>query len=252
MKRNKLSTTALSILAFLTILLINFPINLYAQTEDTTPPQLVEFDFAPKAIDISSGPQDVTLTMRITDDLLGVSSGTIFFQSPSGQHNVTAGIGNRISGDALDGTYQSVMIVPQFVENGVYHLIKIELYDPLNGGQLSEQDLIALGFPTELEVLVEPTIEGILIFFDEAVAAGTLEGSGPGNSADGRRNALRNMLEMAGDLINIKDMEGACGQLNACLKKCDGEPKPPEFVVGPSASDLMMMIEELMSHFVCE
>jgi hypothetical protein len=138
------------------LIAMGFPTELAvtSTSADTTPPELIEFDFTPKAIDISSGPQNVTFTMRITDDITGFSTGTIFFQSPSGQHHVTAGIGNRISGDAFDGVYQSVMVVPQFIENGVYHLIKIELYDGLsNYGHPDEQELIAMGFPTELAVV---------------------------------------------------------------------------------------------------
>jgi hypothetical protein len=95
-------------------------------------------------------------------------------------------------------------------------------------------------------------MDKILEFFDDSVADGSLTGSGPGKSANGRLNALRNMLEMAAEFIFVGDIEDACGQLEACLKKCDGEPKPPEFVGGPSASDLMMMIEDLMSHLACE
>ena len=103
-----------------------------------------------------------------------------------------------------------------------------------------------------LTPLPEPTIDSILLFFDEAVANGTLEGYGPGKSANGRLNALRNMLEMTGDLINIGDIEGACGQLKAALKKCDGKRKPPDFVAGSAVSDLNNMILELMEELGCE
>lgn len=112
-----------------------------------------------------------------------------------------------------------------------------------NGGQ---------AFSIYGEQILEPTIDAILDFFDESVADVTLFGIGPGRSANGRLNALRNMLEMAGDLINIPDIEGACGQLKAALKKCDGERKPPDFVAGPAASELYTMITELMAELGCE
>jgi hypothetical protein len=89
-----------------------------------------------------------------------------------------------------------------------------------------------------------PIIDSILEFFDGSVADGSLEGSGPGNSADGRLNALRDMLEMAGNLINICDIEGACEQLMAAYKKCDGY--DPEFVEGEAVSELSNMILDLM------
>ncbi|MDB4303401.1 hypothetical protein N9934_01240 [Desulfosarcina sp.] len=103
-----------------------------------------------------------------------------------------------------------------------------------------------------LTPLTEPTIDAILDFFDESVEDGILEGDGPGKSANGRLNALRNMLEMAGDLIGVNDYEGACGQLAAALKKCDGESRPPDFVAGPATSDLYDMILELMAELGCE
>ena len=135
------------------------PADSEAQVSDTTPPSLVEFSFTPNTVDVSTGEQTITVTLRILDDLLGFTTGTIFFQSPSGQHNVTAVVANRISGDALDGIYQTLMIVPQFIENGVYHFLKIELYDPLNGGQLDEQDFIAMGFPTTFTVISAIEVE---------------------------------------------------------------------------------------------
>jgi hypothetical protein len=60
------------------------------------------------------------------------------------------------------------------------------------------------------------------------------------------------MLETAGDLIAIGDIEGACGQLKAALKKCDGKPKPPDFVTGSAASELCAMISDLMAELGCE
>jgi hypothetical protein len=51
-----------------------------------------------------------------------------------------------------------------------------------------------------------PTIDNILDFFDDSVADGFLTGNGPGKSANGRLNALRNMLEMAGKLIKLGDL----------------------------------------------
>ena len=97
-----------------------------------------------------------------------------------------------------------------------------------------------------------PSIDTILTFFDESVADGTLTGYSPGNSANGRLIALRNMLEMAGDLIHVNDIEGACGQLRATLRKCDGYSPPPDFVTGEAVSKLYEMILELMAELGCE
>ncbi|MBA7668968.1 hypothetical protein ES703_77089 [subsurface metagenome] len=95
------------------------------------------------------------------------------------------------------------------------------------------------------------TVENLLDFIDDSVVAGTLEGDGPGNSADNRLNALKNMIEAAGDLIDAGDTSRACQQLLDAYKKCDGDPKPPDFVRGPAASTLAGMIQQLRDNLGC-
>lgn len=51
-----------------------------------------------------------------------------------------------------------------------------------------------------VEALPPEDIQAVLDFMDAAVADGTLEGEGPGNSADNRLNALQNMIRAAGDV----------------------------------------------------
>ena len=63
-----------------------------AQVEDTAAPALTEFDFNPKTIDVSAGPQTVTVTVRITDDLSGFEFGNFIFLSPSGQQDQLRGL----------------------------------------------------------------------------------------------------------------------------------------------------------------
>ena len=70
-------------------------------------------------------------------------------------------------------------------------------------------------------------------------------GGGAGGSADGRLNALINMLNQANYLINIDDYEAACDQLGATLKRCD------DFVQGTAQNDLKQMISELMNDLGC-
>lgn len=75
-----------------------------AQTSDTTPPQLVSFSFTPTTIDLSGGPQSVTVTLGITDDLSGVPFGaSVNFRSPSFGQNRTV-FPARTAGDPLNGT----------------------------------------------------------------------------------------------------------------------------------------------------
>lgn len=96
-----------------------------------------------------------------------------------------------------------------------------------------------------------PDIEDILTFFDISSADDTLVGSGPGESAEGRMNARRNMLEAAGFLTEDGDYEGACELLWDAYYKTDGDPIPPDFVEGDAADDLAQMILDLISALGC-
>jgi Tol biopolymer transport system component len=94
-------------------------------------------------------------------------------------------------------------------------------------------------------------IADILAFFDASVTAGTLTGSGNGNSANGRRNALRNMIEAAGDLIQQGRLGDGCLQLADALNRTDGDPSPPDFVAGTAASELAQRIQALRASLGC-
>jgi PKD repeat protein len=108
-------------------------------------------------------------------------------------------------------------------------------------------DVSLIGTGVQTQPSLPDMIDDILAFFDQSVDDGTLYGLGSGNSADNRRDALRNMIEAAGDLIVDEEYERAYGQLAAALKKTDGEDKPPDFVGGSSADDLAGMILEVMA-----
>ena len=122
------------------------------------------------------------------------------------------------------------------------------------------------------------TIEEVLSFFDTSVDEKDLVGNFPVHSklvasikkiskgkkiskrlkrikiklSEMRLNALRNMLLSAAEFIEAGDVEAACEQLNAAYMKCDGEFRPPDFVVGPAAPDLADMIVELMEELGCQ
>lgn len=95
------------------------------------------------------------------------------------------------------------------------------------------------------------TVAEVLEFFDTSATDGTLVGDGNGNSANGRRNALRNMIEASDDLVAAGDLDGGCQQLMDAYKRTDGEPKPPDFVAGPAATDLAASLLTLMDNLSC-
>jgi len=97
----------------------------------------------------------------------------------------------------------------------------------------------------------EQQISATLEFFDDSVDEGTLTGNGSGNSANNKLNALRNMIEQAGEFIESGDVAGACQQLVDAYKKTDGKPKPPDFVQGSAAAELADKIMEVIDSLHC-
>lgn len=94
-------------------------------------------------------------------------------------------------------------------------------------------------------------IAGVVAFFDEAIANGTLEGAGPGNSGARRAQALRSMLVEAGSLLEERGLDPACGALNQVLRRTDGSPRPPDFVQGPAAPQLADQVRAAMHDLGC-
>ena len=91
------------------------------------------------------------------------------------------------------------------------------------------------------------TVEGVLGFFDQAVTDGTLMGSGPGKSAGGRLNALRNMLLQAKAYLDGGNIPAAITQLEAVYLRCDGVVAPPrDFVSEDAAPQLADLVRELI------
>jgi probable HAF family extracellular repeat protein len=81
-----------------------------------------------------------------------------------------------------------------------------------------------------------------------------IEGVGPGNSANNKYNAFMNMLLTVSDLIEAGDSKGVCGLLNSIIKKCDGLPKPPDFIDGnaDTVGTLTGMLDDLTASLGCE
>jgi len=107
------------------------------------------------------------------------------------------------------------------------------------------------GAGVESEPPPEERIAEILDFFDASTGTGDLVGNGPGGSAESRLNALRNIIEAAGDLIEVGDTAGACQQLPDVYERSDGEFPPPDFVTGDDAPELAIMVQNLMTYLGC-
>jgi len=89
------------------------------------------------------------------------------------------------------------------------------------------------------------SIENIISFFNASVADQTLLGTGPGASADGKRNAYRNMLTKSKYLIDHGILYQAYDQLMDAQLKADDNPNPPDFLTGSSVQTLFGKISGL-------
>ena len=134
---------------------------------DTTPPTLVSFDFEPKVVDVTQSDQTIKVTVQLKDDLSGVSNGVrggygvlapnVGFVSPSGKQSASVMFISTskflVSGDMLNGTYMDNMTLPQYSENGKWHIDYFYLVDNAgNDKSLNETEIEKLGFPTVIEV----------------------------------------------------------------------------------------------------
>jgi hypothetical protein len=113
----------------------------------------------------------------------------------------------------------------------------------------TDEPMVMLSFSgtgVEYEPPPSEQIANILEFIDQSVEAGSLEGDGPGASGKGRLNALQNMIETAGNLIDEGRIDDACRQLWNAYRRTDGNPRPPDFVTGEAASELASQILALL------
>ena len=97
---------------------------------DTEPPALVDFDFNPKGVDVTTGAATVTCTMTVTDDIAGAQSAYCQFRSPSGIHAAECGVGTPSTGDGLNGVWTCDATVAQYVEEGTWTVDHVGLDTP--------------------------------------------------------------------------------------------------------------------------
>ena len=124
---------------------------------DITPPQLVAFSFTPTSVDTSTGGATITATAHITDDLSGNAGGSfsgspsqVAFVGPNSQRAFAIfSDPQRISGNGLDGVYQSQISVPQWSAPGTWTAQSFLLVDNADNVQnLTTAQLTFAGFPT--------------------------------------------------------------------------------------------------------
>lgn len=138
-----------------------FPGRTATAVTDTTPPQLMAFDFIPNAVDVSTAPATLSLTAHLTDDsgacvpASGFPPCYALFVSPSGQQAAAELLSsNLLSGTPQDGFYAATLTMPVHAEGGTWLLNKISLFDMFgNLATYWRSDVSALNFPVSFEVI---------------------------------------------------------------------------------------------------
>lgn len=103
-------------------------------TSDVTPPTVVSVEVSSASGDLAAGPFEATVTVHVTDAQSGYSGFCIDFGWPVNPSTPGASAclfepGNRISGTAQDGVYQSTLGIPQTASPGIYPLLGFHVQD---------------------------------------------------------------------------------------------------------------------------
>lgn len=125
---------------------------------DTEPPKLLSLSFSPSTVDVTSGPQVVTVQMHLTDNLAGIDTTSgrgvgISLLSPSGIQTAS-GAPPAQPGVILDAVLTINVTVPQYVEPGTWKVGILRLADNVgNTAFLTFDVLSAAGFPASIQVI---------------------------------------------------------------------------------------------------
>lgn len=140
---------------------------------------------------------------------------------------------------------ESVDIEIQFspvIESLYWENLTIEVRDPATGAIIDTPVLLLSGRgASETTVLLEE--------IDEILAV--IDGAGPGQSADARKDALISLIDAANDLIVDQRYEAACRTLASAGLRVDDDDSPPDFVSGEAAATLAGLIADLRDALNC-
>jgi hypothetical protein len=137
------------------IVCIILPALAAAQESDTTAPSLGAVDIDPDQVDTSLAPQTVFVTMQVADDLSGTSSVRVAFTSPSRAKEAIAFASRSTD---LDGWWTAAVTIPQFSESGLWNLEILTRDFAGNFGRYATAELVARGFPYQVNVTSTPDV----------------------------------------------------------------------------------------------
>ncbi|WP_460733707.1 hypothetical protein, partial [Nocardioides ginkgobilobae] len=104
------------------------------------------FDFTPKTIDVSTGEQQITVSVRLTD-ATGAEAPFIVVSSNSTTQSAGFGRMTQTSGNATDGTYTRTVTIPTTAAPGTWDVTLYPTEDTLGNSDSTFRD-----HPTKLTV----------------------------------------------------------------------------------------------------
>jgi hypothetical protein len=100
---------------------LGYPSSLTVTSDpDTLPPVQTAVSLSPGTLDVSSGPQNLTCNMTVTDDKAGVLGSACAVFSPSRSHQLFCAAYTPSSGTILNGVFSCSVTVPQNAEAGTW------------------------------------------------------------------------------------------------------------------------------------
>ncbi|HEV2981553.1 MAG TPA: hypothetical protein VGX51_08990, partial [Solirubrobacteraceae bacterium] len=121
--------------------------------EDEAPPALAGFSISPSSVNVVSSSQTVTVSAQITDDLSGVASASVLFESPNGKQVTANAEFTKVSGTETNGTYEATVTFNQLIQSGKWKVRDVNLRDNVgNEANLSAAQLEGKGFPATVNV----------------------------------------------------------------------------------------------------
>jgi hypothetical protein len=122
--------------------------------EDEEPPALAGLSFSSSAVDTTASSQSVTVEAHITDNLSGVESAAIVFESPSGKQTTGKASFTKVSGTETDGMYEATVTFKQFIQSGTWKVRAVNLEDNVgNEANVTASQLESKGLPATVHVV---------------------------------------------------------------------------------------------------
>jgi hypothetical protein len=106
----------------------------------------------------------------------------------------------------------------------------------------------------ELVTAVNAAVRPVVTFFDGAVAAGTLSGTGPAAERAFRVQGIRHAVLLAGDFKRRGQTPKSCDQLKRTLDRIDTDGATPDgsdYVTGPASPQLVEEIKTVRTSLGC-